>query len=118
MCLTILPVGHPEWEDSKRIIHQYSCDFMLSLMLQEIVSDQVSVRVISVCVICVCVCLCVSDRARDGENKVMIRIARDGLMSQADEKETEEERKRNHTDEERESKEKKKRSKREKRARR
>lgn len=62
MCLTILPVGHPEWEDSKRITHQYSCDFMLSLMLQEIVSDQVSV-----CVICVCLCLCVSKGARDGE---------------------------------------------------
>lgn len=82
MCLTILPVGHPEWEDSKRKTHQYSCDFMLSLMLQEIVSDQVSVRVI-------CVCLCVSEGARDGENKVMIRSARDGLTSsQADEKET------------------------------
>lgn len=78
MCLTILPVGHPEWEDSKRITHQYSCDFMLSLMLQEIVSNQVSV----------CVCLCVSEGARDGGNKVMIRSVRDGLMSQADEKET------------------------------
>lgn len=40
ICLTILPVGHPECADSKRIAHQYSCEFMLSLMLQQIVSDQ------------------------------------------------------------------------------
>ncbi len=40
MCLTILPPGHPECADSKRIAHQYSCEFMLSLMLQQIVSDQ------------------------------------------------------------------------------
>lgn len=42
MCVrfTILPSGHPESADSKRIAHQYSCEFMLSLMLQQIVSDQ------------------------------------------------------------------------------
>lgn len=40
MCLTILPGGHPECADCKRIAHQYSCEFMLSLMLQQIVSDQ------------------------------------------------------------------------------
>lgn len=62
-------------------------------MLQEIVSDQVSACNLCVCNLCVCVFLCVSDGARDGENKVMIRTARDGLMSKADEKETEEERK-------------------------
>lgn len=40
VCRTISPQGHPECADCKRIAHQYSCQFMLSLMLQQIVWDQ------------------------------------------------------------------------------
>lgn len=67
---------------------------MLSLMLQEIVSDQVSVFVN----VCVFVWGEGGHSGRHGKNKVMIRTARNGLMSQANEKETRKKGK-DHTDE-------------------
>lgn len=47
VCLTSSPAGHPECADSKRIAHQYSCEFMLSLMLQQIVSDRSNSQLVS-----------------------------------------------------------------------
>ena len=104
VCLTILPLGHPECADSKRIAHQYSCEFMLSLMLQQIVSDQTHSLYLRPHE---CIsqterekkkCVCVLEWKRGGElsegeietgrTKGGLETATDGLMFPADEKET------------------------------
>lgn len=111
-CLTILPRGHPEWADSKRITHQYSCEFMLSLMLQQIVSDQTQSLYLrphkwisQTARECEWEKQLSEEGGRDGENRGRAGTATDGPLFPADEKENlEKEGKRSYRWEEREGK--------------
>lgn len=98
VCLTILPVGHPECADCKRIAHQYSWVYAFINVAANCLRSNSQLVSASTLVYFTRRGRVKGGRGRERENKERARTATDGPVLPADEKETLRKKGKDHTD--------------------